>query len=196
MPMGLQTVEFIPNSLQDEWTKAWNDVQRMRDAARTNDEREMARLKWELWLPQGLLHAPSRGGQKGTRQFRELARRFVMWRHKDIMGLMKVWKGAVVAVKRKMSKAKARKERGDKSRIERAMRLLRHGAISRTGKALESMGLGDFEDPQVWSQISAKHPTRKRRIPETVYQFRSNDEIQLKVDKILPRLGVYAAPGP
>ena len=61
---------------------------------------------------------------------------------------------------------------------------------------MESMGLGDFEDPQVWNQISAKHPARKGRIPEIVYQFRSDDEIQLKVDKILPRLDVYAAPGP
>ena len=74
--------------------------------------------------------------------------------------------------------------------------MLRHEAISRAGKALESMGLGDFEDPQVWNQISAKHPARKRRIPEAVYAFRSEEEIQLKVDKILPRLDVYATPRP
>ena len=77
MPMGLQTVEFIPNSLKDEWTKAWNDVHRMRDAAWTTEERDRA-LKWILWLPQGLLHAPSRGGQNGARQSRDLAKRFVM----------------------------------------------------------------------------------------------------------------------
>jgi len=68
-----------------------------------------------------------------------------------MMGLMKVWKGSVVAVERRMSKAKARKERGEKSRIERAIMMLRNGAISRAGKALESMGLGDFDDPQVWN---------------------------------------------
>ena len=39
------------NSMQDEWTKAWNDVQRMRDAARSDEERDMA-LKWILWMPQ------------------------------------------------------------------------------------------------------------------------------------------------
>ena len=148
MPMGLQTLEFIPNSMQDEWTKAWNDAQRMRDAAGTDEERGRA-LKWLLWLPQGRLHAPSRGGQKGARKFRDLARRFVMWRQKDMLGLIKVWKGAVVADEKRISKAKARKERGERSRIERAIRLLRHGAISRAGKALESMGLGDFEDPHV-----------------------------------------------
>jgi len=113
-----------------------------------------------------------------------------------MMGVIKVWKRAVVAAKKIISKAKARKERGKKSRIERAIRLLRHGAISRAGNALETMGLGDFEDPHVWNQISTKHPARKRRIPEAVYQFRSEEEIQLKVDKILPRLDVYAALGP
>jgi hypothetical protein len=42
MPMGMQTVELIPNSLQHEWTKAWNDVQRLRDAAWNDDERDRA----------------------------------------------------------------------------------------------------------------------------------------------------------
>jgi hypothetical protein len=33
--------------------------------------------------------------------------------------------------------------KGDKARIVRAVRLIRRGAISRAGKALESKGLGD-----------------------------------------------------
>jgi len=86
----------------------------MRDAAGSDEERDID-LKWTLWLPQGLLHATRRGGQDGARQFRELAKRFVMWRKKDMMGLMKVWKGAVVAVKRRMSKARARREKGTNS---------------------------------------------------------------------------------
>jgi hypothetical protein len=59
MPPRIHTVEVIPNSLQVEWTEAWNAVHRMRHAARTYEENEMA-LKWILWLPQGLLHAPQR----------------------------------------------------------------------------------------------------------------------------------------
>ena len=58
------------------------------------------------------------------------------------------------------------------------------------------MGLGDFEDQHVWNQIAAKHLDRKRRIPEGACQYWSDEEIHLKVDKILPKLGVYAAPGP
>ena len=113
-----------------------------------------------------------------------------MWRQEDMMGLMKVWNGAVVAAERRMSKARARREKGTNSRIERAIRLLRHGAISRAGKALESMGLGDFEDPEVWNQIEAKHPARKRRIPKAAYRYRSDEEIHLKIGKILPKLDV------
>ncbi len=30
MPIGMQTVEFIPNSLQEEWTEAWNVTHEMR----------------------------------------------------------------------------------------------------------------------------------------------------------------------
>ena len=42
MPTGMQTVEFIPNSLHDEWTGAWNTLHKMRDAAMTDEERDMA----------------------------------------------------------------------------------------------------------------------------------------------------------
>ena len=65
-----------------------------------------------------------------------------------------------------MTKAKARKTKGDNARIERAVRLLRKGAISRAGNALESKGLGDLDDVEIWTQIDDKYPDRKRRIPE------------------------------
>ena len=53
MLVGMMTVEFAPNSLQEEWTKAWNDVNKMRDGAETNELRDRA-LKWMRTL------APSR----------------------------------------------------------------------------------------------------------------------------------------
>jgi len=195
MPMGMQTVEFIPNSLQDEWTGAWNTVYRMREEALTDEERDRA-LKWILWLPQGLLHASSRGGKKGARQYREMARRFVAWRKRDMQALLKIWRLAAVTAEKRMTKAKARKVKGDNARIERAVRLMRKGAISRAGKALESKGLGDMDDIEIWNQIDDKHPARKRRITEQAYAFQPEEELQLKLEKILPKLDVHAAPGP
>jgi hypothetical protein len=129
-PPGVHTVEVIPSSLQGEWTEAWNAIHRLRQAARTEEENERA-LKWILWLPQGLLHTPQRGGKNGARQFRELARRFVMWRQGDMLGLVKAWKMAAVTAEKRLMKAGARKAKGDKARIARAIRMMRRGAISR-----------------------------------------------------------------
>ena len=53
----------------------------------------------------------------------------------------------------------------DRARISIAVRLIRRGAISRAGKALERKGLGDLRDGSIWEQIEAKHPERKRQIP-------------------------------
>jgi hypothetical protein len=58
-PPGVHTVEVIPNSMQAEWTEAWNTAHMLRQATMTEEENERA-LKWIPWLPQGLLHAPQR----------------------------------------------------------------------------------------------------------------------------------------
>jgi len=47
MPTGMRTVEFIPKSLQDEWSEAWNVTHRRRDAAETEEDKERD-LKWIL----------------------------------------------------------------------------------------------------------------------------------------------------
>ena len=72
-------------------------------------------------MPHGLLYASSRGGEKGSRQFRDLAKRFVMWRQRDMMGLMKAWKQATITAEKIMKKARARKEKGDMARIIKAV---------------------------------------------------------------------------
>jgi hypothetical protein len=57
-----------------------------------------------------MMHAPQRGGKNGARQYRELARRFVMWRQRDMLGLVKKWK---MAAEKRLTKAGARKAKGD-----------------------------------------------------------------------------------
>jgi len=95
-----------------------------------------------------------------------------------------------------MTKSKAMKAKGENATIERAVRLLRKGAISRARKALESKWLGDLDDPDIWMQINGKNPDKKRRIPEQAYAFQPEEELQLKLEKILPDMEVNAAPGP
>ena len=72
-------------------------------------------------------------GQNGRRQYKELAMRFVLWRQKDMLGLIKTWKMAAVTVEKILSRAGARKAKGDQARIARAISLLRRCAISRAG---------------------------------------------------------------
>jgi hypothetical protein len=191
----IHTVESIPNSLQTESTEAWNAVHRLRQATMTEAENERA-LKWILWLPQGLLHAPQRGGKNGTRQYKEPARRFVMWRQKDMLGLIKAWKMAVVTAEKRLAKARARKAEEDQARIARAIRLLRECAIYRAGQTLESKGLGDLDNPKIWEQLQRKHPERKQNISEDVFKMRPDEEVELKVEKIPPKLDMNAASGP
>ncbi len=61
----------------------------------------------------------------------ELARRFVLWRQKDMLGLVKAWKMVAVKAEKRLSKGDARKARGDQARRARDVKLLRRGAISR-----------------------------------------------------------------
>ena len=117
-----------------------------------------------------------------------------MWRQRDMTGLMKAWRQATITAEKRMEKAKVRKEKGDRARIGMAVKLIRRGAISRAGKALESRGLGDLQDGSIWEQIEAKHPERKRQIPDRAWAFVPEEELKVKVDKILPKLDVYAAP--
>ena len=56
---------------------------------------------------------------------------------------------AAVTAEKRLSKARARKAKGDQARIAKAIRLLRRGAISRAGQALESKGLGDLDNPVI-----------------------------------------------
>ena len=73
-----------------------------------------------------------------------MAQRFVPWRQKDMTLLIRIWHEAAVKAKSRLSAKQKRAAKGDQARIERAMRLLRKGAISRAGKALERKGLGDL----------------------------------------------------
>ncbi len=89
-----------------------------------------------------------------------------------------------------------KKVKGENARISRAINLLRRGAISRAGHALESKGIGDLNNPEIWEQMRAIHPDRKEPIRKEFFDFRPVEEIELKVEKILPKLDINAAPGP
>jgi hypothetical protein len=84
-------------------------------------------------------------------------------------GLMKRCKLATLKAKRRLSKAEARKGRSDQARVDRALRLLRIGVISRARKALESKKLGDMSDVEILRQLKDKFPPRSKDIQQNIY---------------------------
>ena len=77
-----------------------------------------------------------------------------------------------------------------------AIRLIRRGAISRAGIALESKRLGDLGNPELLAQMQAKHLARQREISQYVYEFVADEELQISVEKSLSKLDFNAAPRP
>ncbi len=48
----------------------------------------------------------------------------------------------------------------------------------------------------IWEQLQRKHPGRKHDISEAAFDLRPEEEVEVKVKKILPKLDMNAAPGP
>ncbi len=78
----------------------------------------------------------------------------------------------------------------------RAVKLLGRGAISRAWQALESKGLSDLENNEIWEQLQRKHLDKKESIPEDLFEFKPEEEVELKIGNILPKLDMHAVPRP
>ncbi len=61
---------------------------------------------------------------------------------------------------------------------------------------MESKGLGDLDNPVTWEQLQRKHPERNKDISEAAFALRPEEEVEVRVDKILPKLDMNAAQGP
>jgi hypothetical protein len=70
---------------------------------------------------------------------------------------------------------------------------LRKGAISTARKALESKGMGDLHDSDIIKQMEDTHPIRLKKIEPDMFTFVPEEEVQLKVGKILGKLKNEAA---
>ena len=48
----------------------------------------------------------------------------------------------------------------------------------------------------IWEQLQRKHPERKQDISEEAFELRPEEEVEVRVEKVLPKLDMNAAPGP
>ena len=100
-----------------------------------------------------------------------MARRFVMCRKRNMKGLIKIWQAAAIKARIRLTKREERQHKVDRARMDRAIRLLRKGAISRAWKSLESKGLGNLRSPEILRQMRDKHPVRVEEIGPDMYTF-------------------------
>ena len=49
--------------------------------------------------------------------------------------------------------------------------------------------------PEIIAQMQAKHPARQREISRDIYEFFADEEVQISVEKIQPKLDLNAALG-
>ena len=111
-------------------------------------------------------------------------------------GLIKLWHHAGIKASNKLSSKDVRNRKGERARIDRAMRLLRKEVILRAGNATESKGLGDLSDPEIIQQMQNKHPVCLKQIGPEVYTYVPEEEVKLRVGKLLGKLNNDAASGP
>jgi len=111
-------------------------------------------------------------------------------------GLIWTWQHASIKASNTLSKREAGINKSDKARIDRAMRMIRKGAVSRAAKAMESKGLGDLSDPGLIQKMQDNYPVRITQIGPDLYTCVPEEEVGLKVDKILETLNNEVAPGP
>ena len=69
--------------------------------------------------------------------------------------------------------------------VARALRLIHQGEISKAGKALESLGLGDFSDPAVFLQMQEKHPARQKPIDDDIFDYEPDADMIISLGDIL-----------
>jgi len=119
-----------------------------------------------------------------------------MWRHRDMEGLIKIWQAADIKARNILTKRGEREQKGDRAKIDKAMRFLRKRAISRVGKTLKSKGLGDLRDPEILQQMRDKHAMRIREIGPDMHTLVPEEPVLLKVEQILGKLKNDAALGP
>ena len=56
--------------------------------------------------------------------------------------------------------------------------------------------MGDLDNPVIWEQLQVKHPERKQHISEDAFELRLEEEVELRVEKVLSKLDMNVAPGP
>ena len=53
-----------------------------------------------------------------------------------------------------------------------------------------------MDNSVIWEQLQGEHPERKQHINENAIDIQPEEEVELKVEKVLPKLDMNTTPGP
>ena len=136
-----------------------------------------------------LLRLPPRGGRRGCDQ---IAQRFAAWQAGDLCKLISWWERDRAAVRHPIRHQRTEDEG---KIVERALRLIGEGDMSRAVHLLHSNGLANLADEQVVNQLKNKHPPRKAIVPPDLAQLGSFRRLQVELGPTLRELDPRAGTG-
>ena len=155
-------IEDIPVSLQPHWNRALaQSYQGVFDAGQDIAARDRA-LKLVLVLPELLLRMPPRGGRRG---YGALSSRFSAFTEGNFVALVDWWEQDRAAQQPREPPSDSDERRRT---LNRALKLIADGHLSKAVKLLTSKGMGDCNDPRVLSQMRAKFPERRSPMPASI----------------------------
>ena len=165
-------LQEVPEQHKQAWIGAFSRVLRRWRTAGTEEEIVLA-LSWLLFLPQGLLRRPTRGGRAGRN---EVASRFNAVTRQDWGTLVEFWEKDKAKVsasrerrrKRRRNEPESGREAEQEKRRREVVALISSGQISRAMSRVTSHGVASMNDPAVLAQVAAKYPARGRPLPDKV----------------------------
>ena len=190
------SLQEVPDQHHQAWVEGVAEVLRRWSVATSEVEINHA-LFWFLFLPQGLLRRPSRGGRVGRK---EVAKRFSCLTRGDWGSLVELWERDKV----RLGEDRARRDRRGQREVseEEALRrkrkevlaLISAGQISRAMQRVTSHGLAKMSDPAVQAQVAAKYPPRRRPLPDRVPRGQAVEHMRQLRDN-LKALQAGSSPG-
>ena len=165
-------LQEVPEQHKQAWIGAFSRVLRRWRTAGTEEEIVLA-LSWLLFLPQGLLRRPTRGGRAGRN---EVASRFNAVTRQDWGTLVEFWEKDKAKVsasrerrrRRRRNEPESGREAEQEKRRREVVALISSGQISRAMSRVTSHGVASMNDPAVLAQVAAKYPARGRPLPDKV----------------------------
>ena len=172
-------LEEVPEQHHQAWVMALGEVLRRWRAATTEEETTLA-LSWFLFLAQGLLRRPRRGGRAGRK---EVARRFTCITRGDWGAVVEMWERDKQAHTQERVRRSRRGRRGETEgeeavRRRQVLALLSAGKISKAMTRVTSHGVASMDDPAVQAQVAAKYPARGRPLPARVPRGQPVDHLR------------------